>query len=115
MSNRKVNNIMTILINVFTFGICLTSIVFATEGTNAVKTILTDILKVLLGLGGAICVAKLIHIGILYMTSSAVDKSNAKAAVFPWIVGTIVCFGAAWIGPAIIGLFKISGDVLDIQ
>lgn len=115
MSNRKFNRFMTILINVFTFGMSLTSIVFATEGTGAVKDILTDILKVLLGLGGAICVAKLIHIGILYMTSSAVDKSNAKAAVFPWIVGTIVCFGAAWIGPAIIGMFKISGDVLDIQ
>ena len=47
------------------------------------------------------------------MTSSAVEKSNAKAAVLPWIVGTIVCFGAGWIGPMIINMFKIGGDVLD--
>ena len=47
------------------------------------------------------------------MTSSAVEKSNAKAAVLPWIVGTIVCFGAGWIGPMIINMFKIGVDVLD--
>lgn len=115
MKNKRVNNILTILINVFTFYICINSIVYATGGMNTVNKILTDILKVLLGLGGAVCVGKLIHIGILYMTSSAVDKSNAKAAVFPWIVGTIVCFGADWIGPMIINLFKINGDVLDIK
>lgn len=115
MKNRRVNDILTILINVFTFYFCINSIVYATSGMDTVNKILTDILKILLGLGGAICVGKLIHIGILYMTSSAVDKSNAKAAVFPWIVGTIVCFGAGWIGPMIINLFKIKGDVLDIK
>ena len=115
MSGRKFNKVMTILINVFIFCMCLTSIAFADDGMGTVTDILTNILTVLLGVGGAVCVGKLIHIGILYMTSSAVDKSNAKAAVFPWIVGTIVCFGAGWIGPAIINLFKITDDVLDIK
>lgn len=115
MSGRKFNKVMTILINVFIFCMCFSSIVFADDGMGTVTDILTNILTVLLGVGGAVCVAKLIHIGILYMTSSAVDKSNAKAAVFPWIVGTIVCFGAGWIGPAVIKLFQIKGNVLDIK
>ena len=114
MNNKKYNRMMTILMNVFTFGVCINNIVYA-SGEDTVTEILTNILTILLGLGGAICVAKLLHIGILYMTSSAVDKSNAKAAVFPWIVGTIVCFGAGWIGPMIINLFKIDGNVLDIE
>lgn len=114
MNTRKFNRFMTILINVFTICFCLSSMVYATSGgEETVNKIMANILKVLLGLGGAICVAKLAQIGIMFMTSSAVDKSNAKAAVFPWIVGTIVCFGAAWIGPMIIKLFKIEGDVLN--
>ena len=60
-----------------------------------------------------ICIGKVIHIGILYVTSSAMDKSNAKTAVLPWIIGTFLCFGAAVIGPAIISIFKVTGNVLD--
>ena len=112
MKNKRFNLITNILINVFVLCVCATSVVLASSGMDTVNSILKKILKVLLGLGGAVCVAKLIHIGILYMTSSAVEKSNAKAAVLPWIVGTIVCFGAGWIGPMIINMFKIGGDVL---
>lgn len=115
MENRKFNKLITILINIFTLSICINNIVYATNGMSTVNSIMENILRILLGLGGAICVAKLIHIGIMYMTSSAVEKSNAKAAVFPWIIGTIVCFGAGWIGPMIINLFKIKDDVLNIK
>ena len=45
--------------------------------------------------------------------SSAMDKSNAKMAVLPWIIGTFLCFGAAVIGPAIINIFKVTDNVLD--
>lgn len=87
---------------------------FATSPTptDDVEEILTEITQVLLVIGGLACVGKLVHIGILYMTSSAVDKSNAKSAVLPWLIGTIVCFGAAWIGGAIISIFKIDTNVL---
>lgn len=115
MENRKFNKLITILINIFTLSICINNIVYATNGMSTVNSIMENILRILLGLGGAICVAKLIHIGIMYMTSSAVEKSNAKAAIFPWIIGTVVCFGAGWIGPMIINLFKIKDDVLNIK
>ena len=115
MKDRKFSKLMTILINVFTLCFCINNMAYATDGMGTVNAIMENILKILLGLGGAICVAKLIQIGIMYMTSSAVEKSNAKAAVLPWIVGTVVCFGAGWIGPMIINLFKIKGGVLDID
>ena len=110
------------MINKFLCGLmiiymCMMSFVYAT-GTpdiSSVTAVLQPILATLFGLAGAICVGKIIHIGILYMTSSAADKSNAKTALLPWIIGTIVCFGASWIGPLIINLFKISGNVLDIS
>lgn len=115
--DKKFNRIITILINVFTICVCLNNVAWATNGTETVNKILSEILTVMLGLGGAVCVGKLIHIGILYMTSSAVEKSNAKSAVLPWIIGTIVCFGASWIGPLIISLVKPNGngDVLSIK
>ena len=47
------------------------------------------------------------------MTSSAVEKSQAKTALVPWLVGTVVAFGASWIGPAIINLLKIDKGPLD--
>ena len=48
--------------------------------------------------------------------STAAEKSNAKQAILPWIIGTVVCFGAATIGGAIIDVFVKSGvppSVLD--
>lgn len=112
---------------IMTLTICLTymsTFVYATAGdqtsgpapdVSAITSVLTPILSGLLALAGAICVAKIAHIGILFMTSSAVDKSNAKASLLPWIVGTIVCFGASWIGPWIISLFSVPGNVLDVK
>lgn len=66
---------------------------------------LENITKILLLIGTAVCIGKVIHIGILYLTSTAMEKSMAKQAILPWIIGTIVCFGAATIGGAIIKLF----------
>ena len=117
MNWRKMNKVFS---NIFTLTLMclmfLNSYSYASgPNLSPVTDVLTDILQILLGLGGFICVGKLVHIGILYMTSSVVDKSNAKAAVIPWLVGTVVCFGAGWIGPMIIGILKIEGNVLDIQ
>lgn len=74
---------------------------------------LTEITQVLLIIGAGVCIAKCIHIGILYTMSSAAEKSNAKSAMLPWIIGTIVCFGAATIGSFVINTLKITGNVLD--
>ena len=84
-----------------------------------VKTTLTDLTSILLLIGTAVCIGKVIHIGILYLTSTAMDKSTAKQAILPWLLGTIICFGASTIGSAIINIFQDAlegagvGNVLD--
>ena len=69
---------------------------------------LKTITKLLLLIGSAVCIGKLIQIGIMFLTASAVEKSHAKEAALPWLVGTIVCFGAATIGGAIVKIFTES-------
>lgn len=116
MKNNKVNNFISKILTL-TLGLTLFYNTYSFAVSDPVTEILTEVLQILLGLAGAICVGKLVHIGILYMTSSAAEKSNAKAAVLPWIIGTIVCFGAGWIGPMIINIFRIDdgGNVLGIN
>ena len=100
-----------VLINIIFNGLLIlsftSSIVFADDVMvpEEVETTLQNITKILLLIGTAVCIGKVIHIGILYLTSTAMEKSMAKQAVLPWIIGTIVCFGAATIGGAIIELF----------
>lgn len=89
--------------------LCFNNMVFAagsvTLGDDVINT-LTEITQVLLVVAAGVCVGKVIHIGILYASSVAMDKSNAKSAILPWLIGTFICFGAAVIGPAIIGIFQ---------
>ena len=107
--NKLLSNIMTLVLMLMMF---MNTYVYAT-GNTAVDKVLTEVTEVLLVVAGLVCVGKLIHIGILYMTSSAADKSNAKSAVLPWLIGTFVCFGAALIGGAVIKILKVDKDVLD--
>lgn len=93
----------------FMFSNTAFAITFGTEVTGP----LTEVTTVLLVIAAGVCVGKVIHIGILYVTSSAMDKSNAKMAILPWIIGTFLCFGAAVIGPAIINVFKVTDNVLE--
>lgn len=103
---KKVEKLINIIFNtllILSFaGMVLASDVMVPE---EVETTLQNITKILLLIGTAVCIGKVIHIGILYLTSTAMEKSMAKQAVLPWIIGTIVCFGAATIGGAIIELF----------
>lgn len=96
----------------FNFYIVFTtfSLVFATEVAvpKEVKETLENITKILLLIGSAVCIAKVIQIGIMFLTASAAEKSHAKEAILPWIIGTIVCFGAATIGNAVIKIFTES-------
>ena len=88
--------------------LCFNNFVFAAPDPDlsGVTEILVEVTQVLLIVAAGICVGKVIHIGILYVSSVAADKSNAKSAILPWLVGTFLCFGAAVIGPAIIDIFK---------
>lgn len=105
-------------VNMFTYSLffCgMMSKVFA-GGQPVLSTVvtgsLTEIAEILFLVGAAVCVGKCIHIGILYVTSSAVEKSNAKMAVLPWVIGTFICFGGATIGKFIIGILEIDQPVL---
>ena len=102
------------LYNVLLISVCFSNVVFASGVTlnSDVIAILTEVTQVLLVVAGGACVGKLIHIGILYVSATAADKSNAKTALLPWLKGTFVCFGAAIIGPAVIGIFKVNKPVL---
>ena len=128
--------ILTILINIF-FILSTCSMVFATGGVNnanfgagaaagannaagngggvmippEVRETLETVTRILLLIGSAVCIGKCIHIGIKFLTASVVDKAQAKEAILPWIIGTIICFGAATIGGAVISLFTDSGTV----
>lgn len=102
---------MSFIYNVMLVSLCFNNIAYAVD-MGAITDPLTEITEVLLIIGAGVCIAKVIHIGILYVTSSAVDKSNAKMAILPWLVGTFLCFGAAVIGPAIIEIFKVDKPVL---
>lgn len=108
--NKLISDFMTWLM---AFTMFMNTYVLASDNfaNTTVGHILTDITSVLLTVAGLVCVGKLIHIGILYMTSSAAEKSNAKSAALPWLIGTIVCFAAATIGKAIINI--IGGDLMN--
>ena len=105
LSNKK---LITFIFNVFLI-VFYTNTVFGITVPSVVENTLTKITNILLLIGTAVCIGKIIHIGILFVMSSAVDKSTAKQAIMPWVIGVIVCFGAATVGGAIIELFMNSG------
>ena len=113
MKKLNIKRIITIIFNTLLIT-SFTSTVFADSGVVVppeVKTTLTNLTNILLLVVTAVCIGKVIHIGILYVTSTAMDKSQAKQAILPWIIGTVVCFGAATIGGAIIEIFT-EGNIL---
>ena len=103
-TNKK--KLITLFINTLLILFC-TNTVFATITVpSEVKNTLTDLTKILLLIGTAVCIGKIIHIGILYLTSAAMEKSTAKQALLPWIIGTVICFGAATIGGSVIEIVQ---------
>ena len=107
MRKKKINQF---LINFVTYTVLFSAFVnqcvYAT-GQETVDGILVEVTRVLLVIGGLVCIGKLVQIGIMYMMTSVDQKSQAKTAVLPWLIGTIVCFGAAWIGSALINVIKV--------
>lgn len=111
--NKKwkiLTNAVFYIVTFLSFGnIVLADSEIATDGT--ITKTLTDVTKIILIIGAAVCVGKCIQIGIMYTMSSANEKSNAKMALIPWVIGAIVCFGAATIGGAVINI--IGDDMPD--
>ena len=110
MKKIHTDKIITIIFNILLLTF-YTNTVFGVVVPSEVEETLVKITKILLLIGTAVCIGKVIHIGILYVTSTAVEKSQAKQAILPWIIGTIICFGAATIGGAIINIFENSGGL----
>ena len=100
---KKITIIFNILLILF-----YTNMVFAGEVVvpEEVQNTLTSLTKILLLIGTAVSIGKIIHIGILFVTSTAMDKSTAKQAALPWVIGTIVTFGAATVGGEIIKIIQ---------
>ncbi len=110
---KNISKLFDLVFNTALILMCFTNVAYAVDLTPIIDP-LTEVTQVLLVIAGGACVGKIIHIGIKYVASSAADKSDAKMALLPWLVGTFLCFGAAVIGPAIISIFKVeNGGVLD--
>lgn len=117
---NRIFNILLIFLMLFSMVTCVFAGTVGTpsEGDNSSANIddvlqpLVRITQILLLIGAGVCVGKLLHIGILFVTSSAADKSNAKMAMLPWLVGTFVCFGASAIGSFVIKILSVHKDVL---
>lgn len=109
--NRFLSNLLTVAL---LLAMLLPSIAFAGVDGGEVDAILVEVVNLLLVVAGCVCLGKLIHIGILFLTAGVAEKSNAKMALIPWVVGTVVCFGASWIGGTIINIIgaNMNGDVL---
>ncbi len=106
----NVNMILNFLINTIILlnfgGVVLAESPNTTINTGGLEDTLITITQILLIIGGGVCVGKIIHIGIQFVTSSAAEKSNAKMALIPLVIGAFVCFGAAWIGKFVINIIK---------
>lgn len=72
-------------------------------GIMSVLGKITDVLAII---ASTVCLFKLIQIGIMYMLTGANEKSNAKTAILPWLIGTIVCVGYVTIGNSVIEMIK---------
>ena len=118
--HKKSNNIYQKISLVITISFIITlvaSTVYAESGgTVSIESVLKEVAGYLLWIGAAVCVGKLMQIGIMYITSSAEGKSNAKSAFLPWLVGAIILSAFATIGTAVIDIFGElkDKDVLDI-
>ena len=110
---KKISLIITIT---FVLVLFVVPEVYATQDGGVAGT-LRKIASYLLWIGAAVCIGKLVHIGIMYIMSSAEGKSSAKSAFLPWLIGAILLSSFAAIGGGIIKIFmetELGGNVLDL-
>lgn len=76
-------------------GLCIT-------GLNDVKTLLINVLQIILALSGLVAVGMVMFAGFTYITSNgnAPQITKAKDTLINWVIGLIIIIGAY----AIVGL-----------
>lgn len=83
---------------------------------DGVFAIIRNIIGILAWAGFAIAMFKLMQIGILFMMGAGKSRSDAKASLYPWIAGALVCLLFGTVGPWIINIIvgENSSGVFDI-
>lgn len=114
---KKINKFLTSFMMLL-ISLSLSASAYATsvsgEGINEeLATTLGEIISILFWIACFACTLKIIHIGILYMTTGVEGKSKAKGALLPWLIGAFICVTFATIGPAIMNLFYTGTSVLN--
>ena len=64
-------------------------------GTENVKTVGGKIVGLIQVVGTIVSVAMLVVLGIKYMVGSAEERAEYKKTLFPYIVGSVLIFGAS--------------------
>lgn len=118
MERKQIRFLKTLLFCMITVSSFCVLSVYATDGNTEVPSEIHDTLQtvtnILATIAGFVCVFKLAQIGIMYMLTGANEKSNAKTAILPWIIGAVICGGYLTIGNAVIDMIREhSGSVLD--
>ena len=71
--------------------------------TANIGTVGNKIATIIRNVGIVLAVIVLMILGIKYMMGSAEEKAEYKKSMIPYIVGTVVLFGASQIAAAIVG------------
>ncbi len=65
-----------------------------------------DVYNILTSIGMIVSVVVGIVLGIIYMMSSAIDKAKVKESLIPYLIGSLIIFGAFGIWKLIINTFS---------
>lgn len=112
-TNRFLTSISTMMPYMFLMSRTYATVVTGSGISGELATTLGEIISILFWIACFACTIKILHIGILYMTTSVEGKSKAKGALLPWLIGAFICVTFATIGPAIMDLFYTGKDVLE--
>ena len=112
--DKFITSISTMMPYAFFMSRAYATVVTGSGINSELGATLGEIISILFWIACFACTIKILHIGILYMTTSVEGKSKAKGALLPWLVGAFICVTFATLGPAIMDLFYTPGkNVLD--
>ena len=111
-TDKFITSICTMMPYMFFMSRAYATVVSGAGISGDLAETLGEIISILFWFACFGCTIKLLHIGILYMTTSVEGKSKAKGAMIPWLVGAFICVTFATVGPWIMDLFYTPRDVL---
>ena len=103
---KKISLFLCVNIFILTFSTAI-----AAEGSEAIENLETgtgvyatlyNLVGIMVWVGIMLCIAKLMHIGIKFITQPAGGRSNAKESLLPWFVGILVLATFWSLGPWLI-------------